>query len=159
LRASTSHRSVNIDMSASSASIGSSSGARGHTHAQLNDDKAEKANRRKSAHFGPMTEDGPAVQAARALSGAGSMQLQASASTGSVGAGAAGGAGGAQQQQPGRRHVSAALQAQGRRKRLSAVNPDMPVITLEEKQGNFEEWMKLATDNVSATSWFVFLKG
>lgn len=53
----------------------------------------------------------------------------------------------------GKRHVSALQAQQGRRKRLSAVNPDMPVISLEERQGNFEEWMKLATDNVSASIW------
>lgn len=47
-----------------------------------------------------------------------------------------------------KRTVSA-LAMQGRRKRLSAVNPELPVISLEERQGNFEEWMKLATDNVS----------
>lgn len=47
------------------------------------------------------------------------------------------------------KRVVSALAMQGRRKRLSAVNPEMPVISLEERQGNFEEWMKLATDNVS----------
>jgi condensin complex subunit 2 len=115
----------------------SSSSLNGHS-APLNDDKAEKANRRKSAHFGPLVEDGPAVQAAQSRSASGAAVLLGTSSTASVGGVAAG-------QQ--KRHVSA-LQAQGRRKRLSAVNPDMPVISLEERQGNFEEWMKLATDNV-----------
>ena len=139
LRASTSHRSVNIDMSAPSSSLN------GHS-APLNDDKAEKANRRKSAHFGPLVEDGPALQAAQSRSASGAAVLHGTSSTASVGSAAAG-------QQ--KRHVSA-LQAQGRRKRLSAVNPDMPVISLEERQGNFEEWMKLATDNV-CQSWRLYM--
>jgi hypothetical protein len=117
LRASDSNRTI---MPASSSSSLSQSQKSNQGQGHINDDKAEKANRRKSAHFGPLPSEGTG-----ATSGMGHAQAK--------------------------RTVSA-LAMQGRRKRLSAVNPELPVISLEERQGNFEEWMKLATDNVSGPS-------
>ncbi|WVQ75709.1 hypothetical protein IAR50_005339 [Cryptococcus sp. DSM 104548] len=79
----------------------------------INDDAAEKAKRRKSAHFPPHLEDA-AIPPKRVVSGL-------------------------------------ALQQQGinqrQGKRLSAVEPSVPVISMEAMNTNFEEWMKLATDN------------
>ena len=58
---------------------------------------------------------------------------------------------------PTKRVVSAlAVQASAKRgKRLSAVMPNMnpsavPMVSMEVMNNNFEEWMKLATDNVGA---------
>ena len=97
----------------------------------MNDDLAEKAARRKSAHFGEL--------------------------------GVGGGPAGRDKSVPSKRVVSAlAVQAQqaanalgssvgpgGRRaKRLSAVGTAAPVVSMEVMNTNFEEWMKLATDNV-----------
>ncbi|ODN82310.1 hypothetical protein L202_02588 [Cryptococcus amylolentus CBS 6039] len=80
----------------------------------INDDAAEKAKRRKSAHFPPHLEEDAAAPAKRVVSGL-------------------------------------ALQQQGinqrRGKRLSAVESSVPVISMEAMNTNFEEWMKLATDN------------
>lgn len=42
-----------------------------------------------------------------------------------------------------------ALSVQKRAKRLSAVAPSNPPVSMEVMNTNFEEWMKLATDNVS----------
>ncbi|WWD22189.1 hypothetical protein CI109_106680 [Kwoniella shandongensis] len=89
----------------------------------MNDDVAEKAKRRKSAHFGDLGVES--------------------------GKGGAGGGNGA-----GKRTVSALAvqqhqqqQQQRKAKRLSAVQPDLPVVSMEVMNNNFEEWMKLATDN------------
>ncbi len=53
---------------------------------------------------------------------------------------------------PAKRVVSAlAVQAGAKRgKRLSAVVPNAPMVSMEVMNNNFEEWMKLATDNVSS---------
>ena len=42
----------------------------------------------------------------------------------------------------------AVQQQQKRAKRLSAVAPSGPPVSMEVMSTNFEEWMKLATDNV-----------
>nr|ODO04303.1 hypothetical protein L204_00661 [Cryptococcus depauperatus CBS 7855] len=79
---------------------------------QPNDDAAEKAKRRKSAHFSPQAEK-PAAP----------------------------------------RKVTSALAVQQKRaKRLSAVEPSMPIVSMEVMNNNFEEWMKLATDNKITTN-------
>lgn len=89
----------------------------------LNDDQAEKASRRKSAHFGDI---GVATGDAHVRSGTG---------------------GG------GKRTVSALTMAgkEGRKlgKRLSAVNPEMVGVSWEQRESKYEEWMKAAIDNVS----------
>lgn len=46
-------------------------------------------------------------------------------------------------------HHKSALSVQKRAKRLSAVAPSNPPVSMEVMNTNFEEWMKLATDNVS----------
>lgn len=71
--------------------------------ARFNDDAAEKANRRKSAHFSP---------------------AQAQAAVG--------------------------VKAPMKNKRLSTVTRPVqePQVSIEVMSNNFEEWMKLATDNV-----------
>lgn len=74
---------------------------------QVNDDAAERAARRRSAHFAPMLPDKETAP-----------------------------------------HKSA-LSVQKRAKRLSAVAPSNPPVSMEVMNTNFEEWMKLATDNVS----------
>jgi condensin complex subunit 2 len=73
--------------------------------ARFNDDAAEKANRRKSAHFSPA-------------------QAQAQAAVGT--------------------------KVPIRNKRLSTVTRPVqePQVSIEVMSNNFEEWMKLATDNV-----------
>lgn len=80
---------------------------------QVNDDAAERAARRRSAHFAPMLPDKEAAP-----------------------------------------HKSA-LSVQKRAKRLSAVAPSNPPVSMEVMNTNFEEWMKLATDNVSFVKVFV----
>ncbi|BEI87204.1 hypothetical protein CcaverHIS002_0705500 [Cutaneotrichosporon cavernicola] len=86
---------------------------------RLNDDVAERAARRKSAHF--------------------------AADVGKENGGSAAAS-------PRSRVVS----AQARRKRLSAVAPIAP-ISMEVMNTNFEEWMKLATDNkITATNTWNF---
>jgi len=104
----------------------------------MNDDAAEKASRRKSAHFGDLAvsrkekeADGPSDR---------------STSTG---------------QGQGKRVVSSTMAVQNGlnssttnrdkvRKRLSAVGMGAPApVALEVNSTKFEEWMKLATDNVS----------
>jgi condensin complex subunit 2 len=90
-----------------------------------NDDAAERAARRKSAHFA--LDLGKENGGAASPAGARSRQVS--------GAGAA--------------------QAGARRKRLSAIAP-MPV-SMEVMNTNFEEWMKLATDNkITATNTWNF---
>ena len=88
----------------------------------MNDDAAERAARRKSAHFGDLAagEGTKAKEGKRIASG---LAVQQSAQAG----GAVG-------------HKKA--------KRLSAVAPAAPVVSMEVMNTNFEEWMKLATDNV-----------
>ncbi|GMK59486.1 hypothetical protein CspeluHIS016_0800920 [Cutaneotrichosporon spelunceum] len=88
---------------------------------RLNNDVAERAARRKSAHFAP-----------------------------DIG-GKENGAGSATASPRGR-----VASAQARRKRLSAVAPIAP-ISMEVMNTNFEEWMKLATDNkITATNTWNF---
>jgi uncharacterized protein YidB (DUF937 family) len=96
----------------------------------INNDMAEKANRRKSAHFGDL----------------GVSPGDAGAPVSSISKGS----------QAGKRVVSAlAMQAgrEGRRqgKRLSAVNPEMVGVSWEQRESKYEEWMKAAIDNVSKT--------
>jgi condensin complex subunit 2 len=80
----------------------------------INDDAAERAARRKSAHFADI---GLVDKENRTAS-------------------------------PGIRKASAlAVQKERRAKRLSAVAP-APQVSMEVMNTNFEEWMKLATDNV-----------
>lgn len=93
----------------------------------MNDDAAEKASRRKSAHFGDLA-------------------IKASEYEGKKEAG--------QKRQVSALAVQAAQQGQSgtgvkKAKRLSAVAPAAaPVVSMEVMNTNFEEWMKLATDNV-----------
>lgn len=82
-----------------------------------NNDAAERAARRKSAHFAPLA--------------AGKENASATAS-------------------PAERKALA-LQGQRKAKRLSAV-ASAPPVSLEVMNTNFEEWMKLATDNVSGVA-------
>ena len=93
----------------------------------MNDDAAERALRRKSAHFGDLAMKQSEIDGNRREGGQ-------------------------------KRHVSAlAVQAaqqsamgHKKAKRLSAVAPTAaPVVSMEVMNTNFEEWMKLATDNVS----------
>jgi condensin complex subunit 2 len=78
-----------------------------------NDDGAERAARRKSAHFGELSKgQQPDGQRSRVVS-------------------------------------ALAMQQAKKGKRLSAVAPGAPVVSMEVMNTNFEEWMKLATDNVS----------
>jgi condensin complex subunit 2 len=105
---------------------------------RVNDDMAEKAARRKSAHFGDLAENGGKDKAGgNGPSGAGqkravsALQVQA-------------------QQQANQAAGITGLAGNGKRnKRLSAVAPAAPVVSMEVMNTNFEEWMKLATDNVS----------
>lgn len=107
----------------------------------MNDDAAEKASRRKSAHFGDLAlgrgepsgsgTDKPAGGAGgKRVVSAMAVQNQLASST------AAGG-------------------KEKRSKRISAVGPGgigggVPApVALEVNSTKFEEWMKLATDNVS----------
>ncbi|WVR04495.1 hypothetical protein IAU60_001499 [Kwoniella sp. DSM 27419] len=94
----------------------------------VNDDAAEKAKRRKSAHFGDLGDT-----AGREKSGNGAGKRTVSALAVQQAAVAGGGAG--------------QTMAQRRAKRLSAVEPAAPVVSMEVMNTNFEEWMKLATDN------------
>lgn len=83
---------------------------------QANDDAAERAARRKSAHFAVVS------------------------------------AGKENAASPGEPRKGSALAVQGQRKakRLSAV-ASAPPVSLEVMNTNFEEWMKLATDNVGGS--------
>ncbi|WWC59441.1 uncharacterized protein I303_101997 [Kwoniella dejecticola CBS 10117] len=95
----------------------------------VNDDAAEKAKRRKSAHFGDIAAGGgePKERSHTGINANGKRTVSALA----VQQAAAGGQ----------------TMAQRRAKRLSAVEPAAPVISMEVMNTNFEEWMKLATDN------------
>jgi hypothetical protein len=96
----------------------------------MNDDAAEKASRRKSAHFGDLSvgrkeKDGEGEKdkekGKRVASGA--MAVQNS--------------------------LNNSLTRDKVRKRLSAVGAGLPApVALEVNSTKFEEWMKLATDNV-----------
>jgi condensin complex subunit 2 len=98
----------------------------------MNDDAAEKASRRKSAHFGDLAVGRKESEAEkggnagkRVASGAGAMAVQNTNARDKV------------------------------RKRLSAVGvaPGLPApVALEVNSSKFEEWMKLATDNVRIKS-------
>lgn len=104
----------------------------------MNDDAAEKASRRKSAHFGDLVVSRKereaeaagdkatnTTQGKRVVSSTMAVQNGLNSSTGS------------------RDKV---------RKRLSAVGMGAPApVALEVNSTKFEEWMKLATDNVSLT--------
>lgn len=95
-----------------------------HQQTRINDDVAEKAKRRKSAHFSAVPDNN-------------------SISDENVNP----------KNQAGKRVMSGiAIQKQGliqkRGKRLSAVEPNMPEVRIEVKENKYEEWMKLATDNV-----------
>ncbi|OCF59011.1 hypothetical protein L486_03509 [Kwoniella mangroviensis CBS 10435] len=93
----------------------------------MNDDAAEKAKRRKSAHFGelpppagePKERPGVGPNGKRTVS---ALAVQQASSGGQT-------------------------MAQRRAKRLSAVEPAQPIVSMEVMNTNFEEWMKLATDN------------
>ncbi|WVF69854.1 hypothetical protein IAT40_004635 [Kwoniella sp. CBS 6097] len=103
----------------------------------INDDMAEKAKRRKSAHFSDLIQQQQQQQQQEA--GAGNKDRAANgAAKRTVSAlavqQAAAGSGGQ-------------TMAQRRAKRLSAVAPAAPVVSMEVMSTNFEEWMKLATDN------------
>ncbi|KAK8846876.1 hypothetical protein IAR55_005966 [Kwoniella newhampshirensis] len=89
----------------------------------MNDDVAEKAKRRKSAHFGDLgvSDGGKGTGNGKRTVSALAVQQQAHH----------------QQQGMGQRKA----------KRLSTVQPDLPVVSMEVMNNNFEEWMKLATDN------------
>ncbi|OCF42340.1 hypothetical protein I317_03844 [Kwoniella heveanensis CBS 569] len=99
----------------------------------INDDMAEKAKRRKSAHFSDLIQQQQQQQQEggkdRAANGAAKRTVSALAVQQ-----AAAGSGGQ-------------TMAQRRAKRLSTVAPAAPVVSMEVMSTNFEEWMKLATDN------------
>ncbi|WVQ69054.1 uncharacterized protein L199_007266 [Kwoniella botswanensis] len=95
----------------------------------MNDDAAEKAKRRKSAHFGELAPSAgePKERPGLGTQGNGKRTVSALA---------------VQQASSGGQTM-----AQRRAKRLSAVEPAQPVVSMEVMNTNFEEWMKLATDN------------
>ena len=98
----------------------------------MNDDNAEKAARRKSAHLGDM-----GVESGKDMAGTTRRVVSALAM---------------QAQQQAAQHALSGSTGPGgarRAKRLSAVAPSAPVVSMEVMNTNFEEWMKLATDNVS----------
>lgn len=90
----------------------------------INDDAAERAARRKSAHFADI-----------GLGHAGKENPGGMGSPADV---------------PQRKGSALAVQqvAARRAKRLSTVGPTTPPVSMEVMNTNFEEWMKLATDNV-----------
>ncbi|XAO22086.1 hypothetical protein I312_100851 [Cryptococcus bacillisporus CA1280] len=94
-----------------------------HRPRRINDDAAEKAKRRKSAHFNAVPDISNTNDENESPNN-----------------------------QAGKRVISGlAIQQQGliqkRGKRLSAVEPNMPEVRIEVKENKYEEWMKLATDN------------
>jgi condensin complex subunit 2 len=107
----------------------------------MNDDAAERANRRKSAHFGDFASvgssssvnqpDGKKDGGGRRVVSALAVQAQAGSSSGMT-------------------------MAQKKAKRLSAVgvaptgSMDQVLPGVEVNNEKFEEWMKLATDNVGS---------
>lgn len=123
------------------------------TQLVLNDDMAEKASRRKSAHFGDL-----GVQQLHNNTNDENMNINTSNGgvSGSNGGGGVGanerreGGHGNGKSQPSKRVVSAlAVQAGKKKGRLSAVNPEMVGVSWEQRESNYEEWMKVAIDNVS----------
>ncbi|WVQ84851.1 hypothetical protein IAT38_007008 [Cryptococcus sp. DSM 104549] len=88
-----------------------------HLPPAMNDDAAEKAKRRKSAHFKDLAVEGREKNSGKDRTASGQQQHQG------------------------------ITQQQRRAKRLSAVEPSLPVVSMEVMNTNFEEWMKLATDN------------
>nr|XP_019047383.1 hypothetical protein I302_03996 [Kwoniella bestiolae CBS 10118]OCF26313.1 hypothetical protein I302_03996 [Kwoniella bestiolae CBS 10118] len=90
----------------------------------MNDDAAEKAKRRKSAHFGDLAANAgePKERPANGKRTVSALAVQQASSGGQT-------------------------MTQRRAKRLSAVEPAAPVVSMEVMNTNFEEWMKLATDN------------
>lgn len=102
----------------------------------MNNDAAEKANRRKSAHFGDLhrpevgKKDAAGRRVVSGQQGAGA----GAAGSGSGGAGVTG--------------TGPSMMAAKKAKRLSSVVAAAPVVSMEVMSTNFEEWMKLATDNV-----------
>ena len=99
----------------------------------MNNDVAEKAARRKSAHFGDLAADGARERNGPSKRVVSALAVQAQAQQQYQ-----------QQGGPGAR----------RGKRLSAVQPSAPMVSMEVMNNNFEEWMKLATDNVGLLSFF-----
>lgn len=95
----------------------------------INDDKAERAARRKSAHFADV-----ALAHSTGSSGKENANNSPNVADG-----------------PQRKASALTVQKERRAKRLSTVTPAPPV-SMEVMNTNFEEWMKLATDNVSDTS-------
>ncbi|ORX34460.1 condensin complex subunit 2/barren [Kockovaella imperatae] len=111
-----------------------------HGAGKMNDDVAEKAARRKSAHFGELghgnVPGGDKSAPTRRVISALAVQAQQ-----------------AQQAALG----NSAGPSSKRRARLSAVTPAAPVVSMEVMNTNFEEWMKLATDNkITATNTWNF---
>ncbi|WVQ97904.1 hypothetical protein IAU59_005021 [Kwoniella sp. CBS 9459] len=105
-------------------------GALSSSTMSINDDLAEKAKRRKSAHFSDLIQQQQQEGGKdRAANGAAKRTVSALAVQQ-----AAAGSGGQ-------------TMAQRRAKRLSAVAPAAPAVSMEVMSTNFEEWMKLATDN------------
>jgi condensin complex subunit 2 len=94
----------------------------------MNDDAAEKASRRKSAHFGDLSVSRKEVEAEKG---------QGKRVASGTGTGSGSGSG--------------TMAREKVRKRLSAVGIAAGVpapVALEVNSTKFEEWMKLATDNV-----------
>jgi condensin complex subunit 2 len=97
----------------------------------MNDDAAEKASRRKSAHFGDLGVSRKEADAEKSTGGGQGKRV--ASSTMAV-------QNGLNSSTTGRDKV---------RKRLSAVGAGAPApVALEVNSTKFEEWMKLATDNV-----------
>ncbi|WOO79743.1 Condensin complex subunit 2 [Vanrija pseudolonga] len=115
------HQSVIADNSPTPSPLRSSIKA----NLKMNDDAAERAARRRSAHFGDL--------------GVGKENIHAD---------------GGQSRKASAMSAKDGPQHQRRAKRLSAVAPAIPV-SMEVMNTNFEEWMKLATDNkiTSANTW------
>lgn len=104
----------------------------------MNDDAAEKASRRKSGKFADSGLGVGAATSGLATSGTAVARkvsaLQAQA-----------------------QHHAAAGGKRG--PRLSTVVQPLPIASMEVMTNNFEEWMKLATDNVSLPSLFAHRSG
>lgn len=105
----------------------------------MNDDAAEKASRRKSAHFGDLGHGRgePSGSNDKQVGGGGKRVVSAMAVQNQLASSTGNGSGGKEK----------------RSKRISAVGPGglggVPApVALEVNSTKFEEWMKLATDNV-----------
>jgi len=90
----------------------------------MNDDTAEKAARRKSAKFGDVGHGTLPSGATNTARKVSALQAQA------------------------QHHVATGRKAP----RLSNVVQPLPIASMEVMTNNFEEWMKLATDNVCHSS-------